>query len=118
MLDEPTDGFSSEQLERVRDVLRELPQLVWHQDEPISEPAAIPAFLVTQLARQTVNGELEQNYDAEFDYKTTLKELARGFQPHQVEQMTAVRRQMVAGLSGIQLAPAGTKLPPMPGAPR
>ena len=37
-----------------RDLLRELPQLVWHQDEPLSEPAAIPAFLVTQLARETV----------------------------------------------------------------
>jgi asparagine synthase (glutamine-hydrolysing) len=37
-----------------RDLLRELPQLVWHQDEPVSEPAAIPTFLVTQLARQTV----------------------------------------------------------------
>jgi asparagine synthase (glutamine-hydrolysing) len=36
------------------DVLRELPQLVWHQDEPVSEPAAIPTFLVTQLARETV----------------------------------------------------------------
>ena len=36
------------------DLLRELPQLVWHQDEPVSEPAAIPTFLVTQLARQTV----------------------------------------------------------------
>ncbi len=36
------------------DLLRELPQLVWHQDEPVSEPAAIPTFLVTQLARETV----------------------------------------------------------------
>lgn len=36
------------------DLLRELPQLVWHQDEPVSEPAAIPTFLVTQLARGTV----------------------------------------------------------------
>lgn len=36
------------------DLLRELPQLVWHQDEPVSEPAAIPTFLVTQLARRTV----------------------------------------------------------------
>ncbi len=36
------------------DLLRELPQLVWHQDEPVSEPAAIPTYLVTQLARQTV----------------------------------------------------------------
>src|SRR5262245_24470881 len=36
------------------DLLRELPSLVWHQDEPVSEPAAIPTFLVSQLARRTV----------------------------------------------------------------
>jgi len=37
-----------------RDLLREIPNLVWHQDEPVSEPAAIPTFLVSQLARETV----------------------------------------------------------------
>ncbi|MBI1796932.1 MAG: asparagine synthase (glutamine-hydrolyzing) [Candidatus Eisenbacteria bacterium] len=36
------------------DLLRELPRLVWHQDEPVSEPAAIPTFIVSQLARETV----------------------------------------------------------------
>jgi len=36
------------------DMLRELPRLVWHQDEPVSEPAAIPTYLVSQLARETV----------------------------------------------------------------
>ena len=36
------------------DLLRELPALVWHQDEPVSEPAAIPTYLVSQLARETV----------------------------------------------------------------
>ncbi len=36
------------------DLLREIPNLVWHQDEPVSEPAAIPTFLVSQLARETV----------------------------------------------------------------
>jgi asparagine synthase (glutamine-hydrolysing) len=36
------------------DMLRELPRLVWHQDEPVSEPAAIPTFLVSQLARRSV----------------------------------------------------------------
>ena len=36
------------------DLIRELPALVWHQDEPVSEPAAIPTFLVSRLARQTV----------------------------------------------------------------
>ncbi|MCC6652979.1 MAG: asparagine synthase (glutamine-hydrolyzing) [Candidatus Eisenbacteria bacterium] len=37
-----------------QDLLRELPQLVWHQDEPVSEPAAIPTFLISQFARRTV----------------------------------------------------------------
>ncbi|MEO5619212.1 MAG: asparagine synthase (glutamine-hydrolyzing), partial [Candidatus Eisenbacteria bacterium] len=37
-----------------RDLLREIPSLAWHQDEPVSEPAAIPTFLVSQLARETV----------------------------------------------------------------
>jgi len=36
------------------DVLRELPRLAWHQDEPVSEPAAIPTYLVSKLARETV----------------------------------------------------------------
>jgi asparagine synthase (glutamine-hydrolysing) len=36
------------------DVARELPRLVWHQDEPVSEPAAIPTYLVSRLARETV----------------------------------------------------------------
>jgi asparagine synthase (glutamine-hydrolysing) len=31
-----------------------LPRLAWHQDEPMSEPAAIPTFLVSRLARETV----------------------------------------------------------------
>ena len=37
-----------------RDLLRELPSLVWHQDEPMSEPAAIPTAMVSRLARETV----------------------------------------------------------------
>jgi asparagine synthase (glutamine-hydrolysing) len=36
------------------DLLRELPNLVWHQDEPMSEPAAIPTYMVSRLARETV----------------------------------------------------------------
>jgi len=36
------------------DLARHLPELVWHQDEPVSEPAAIPTFLVSRLARETV----------------------------------------------------------------
>ncbi len=32
----------------------ELPRMAWHQDEPVSEPAAIPTYLVSRLARQYV----------------------------------------------------------------
>lgn len=31
-----------------------IPRLVWHQDEPLSEPAAIPAYLICALARKSV----------------------------------------------------------------
>src|SRR4029077_2906803 len=36
------------------DLVRELPNVVWHQDEPVCEPAAIPTYLVSQLTRETV----------------------------------------------------------------
>ena len=36
---------------RLRD---ELPRMAWHQDEPVSEPAAIPTYLVSRLAREHV----------------------------------------------------------------
>ena len=36
------------------DLLRELPSLIWHQDEPMSEPAAIPTAMVSRLARESV----------------------------------------------------------------
>jgi asparagine synthase (glutamine-hydrolysing) len=36
------------------DLANLLPHLAWHQDEPVSEPAAIPTFLVSRLARETV----------------------------------------------------------------
>ena len=36
------------------DLVRELPELVWHQDEPMSEPAAIPTYMVSRLARDSV----------------------------------------------------------------
>jgi asparagine synthase (glutamine-hydrolysing) len=51
------DHFRTEHRELMvgaADMLRELPRLVWHQDEPVSEPAAIPTHLVAQLARRTV----------------------------------------------------------------
>ena len=36
------------------DVVKNLPRLVWHHDEPVSEPAAIPTYMVSMLAREHV----------------------------------------------------------------
>ena len=44
-----------EMLVGAADLERELPALVWHQDEPLSEPAAIPTCMVSRLARETVS---------------------------------------------------------------
>lgn len=37
-----------------KDVVENLSGLVWHQDEPVTEPAAIPTFMVSKLAREHV----------------------------------------------------------------
>jgi len=36
------------------DLVQNLPRLVWHQDEPVTEPAAIPTYMVSTLARRHV----------------------------------------------------------------
>jgi asparagine synthase (glutamine-hydrolysing) len=36
------------------DVLKTLPSLVWFQDEPVTEPSALPTYLVSRLARRDV----------------------------------------------------------------
>lgn len=36
------------------DVLDLLPRLVWHQDEPVTEPAALPTYLICKMARRDV----------------------------------------------------------------
>jgi asparagine synthase (glutamine-hydrolysing) len=37
-----------------RDFAKSLPQLIWHMDEPVSDPAAIPLFFISQLAREHI----------------------------------------------------------------
>ncbi|MBI5837832.1 MAG: asparagine synthase (glutamine-hydrolyzing) [Candidatus Eisenbacteria bacterium] len=36
------------------DVLEVLPRLVWHQDEPVTEPSALPTYLISRAARRDV----------------------------------------------------------------
>ena len=37
-----------------RDFFGALPQLVWHEDEPIAHPSSVPLYFVSALARQHV----------------------------------------------------------------
>jgi asparagine synthase (glutamine-hydrolysing) len=52
-----SEKFGTEHYEIVvgfEDVVEHLSGLVWHQDEPVTEPAAIPTFMVSKLAREHV----------------------------------------------------------------
>jgi hypothetical protein len=44
---------------------------------------------IQKLARDMVNGELEETFDSDVDYKTLAKDLARGFNVKQVQAMVA-----------------------------
>ncbi len=45
-------GLSYDELILTPDLVGLLPKLVWHLDEPLADPAVIPAFLVSQRAAQ------------------------------------------------------------------
>jgi len=47
-------GCSHQEIVVEPDVVNLLPRLIWHMDEPISDPAIIAAFLVCQRARERV----------------------------------------------------------------
>ena len=84
------------------DLLRELPSLVWHQDEPVSEPAAIPTYLVSQLARETVTVVLTGEGG---------DELFAGYPKHAVEPFARALSALPAGLRGALLDHGVDRLP-------
>jgi len=52
-----SDKFETDHYEIVvgyDDMVENLPRLVWHQDEPVTEPAAIPTYMVSRLAKEHV----------------------------------------------------------------
>lgn len=60
------------------DALQFLPKMVWHQDEPNADPACIPMYFVSKLAREsgTVVVQVGEGADEEFSgYSHYLREL-------------------------------------------
>ena len=84
------------------DLLRELPRLVWHQDEPVSEPAAIPTFLVSQLARETVTVVLTGEGG---------DELFAGYPKHAAEPLARFVSGLPAGVRDLLLGGGIARLP-------
>lgn len=85
-----------------QDVLRELPRLAWHQDEPVSEPAAIPTYLVSKLARETVTVVLTGEGG---------DELFAGYPKYAVEPFARTLAQWPAPLRGLVLDQVVDRLP-------
>lgn len=84
------------------DVLRELPRLAWHQDEPVSEPAAIPTYLVSKLARETVTVVLTGEGG---------DELFAGYPKYAVEPFARTLAAWPAPLRGLVLDQVVDRLP-------
>lgn len=60
------------------DALEFLPRMVWHQDEPNADPACIPMYFVSRLAREsgTIVVQVGEGADEEFSgYSHYLREL-------------------------------------------
>jgi len=84
------------------DLLRELPSLVWHQDGPVSEPAAIPTYMVSRLARETVTVVLTGEGG---------DELFAGYPKHAAEPFARRLARLPAPLRDVLLAGVVDRLP-------
>ena len=68
------------------DIIKELPKIVWHLDEPLADPAAVPVYFLSKEAKKTVTvvltgdgaDELFAGYD---QYKFMLWGSKAGFLP-------------------------------------
>jgi len=49
-----SDYFNTDHKEIViqPDLIKELPKIIWHLDEPLADPAAIPAYLMSEFAKR------------------------------------------------------------------
>jgi len=70
-------GTDHHELVLTPDHVKQLPEIVWHLDEPLADPAAVPVYFLSQLARQDVTvvltgeggDELFAGYKEDFPYR-------------------------------------------------
>jgi asparagine synthase (glutamine-hydrolysing) len=97
--------FGTEHYEIVvgfEDVVEHLSGLVWHQDEPVSEPAAIPTFMVSKLAREHVTVVLTGE---------GADELFAGYPQYGLESWAGRYRRLPSWLRDRVIRPAVSSLP-------
>src|SRR2546421_2418811 len=85
------------------DMQKFLPELVYHQDEPIADPVCIPPYYVSKLARETGTivvqvGEGSDEIFAGYDWFRTYLNIEDRFWRH-AERMPASARRAAAALA-------------------
>jgi len=85
------------------DMQKFLPELVYHQDEPIADPVCIPLYYVSKLARDTGTivvqvGEGSDEIFAGYDWFRTYLDIEDRFWRH-AERVPASARRAVAALA-------------------
>jgi asparagine synthase (glutamine-hydrolysing) len=93
------------------DFFRELPRLVWHEDEPLAHPSSVALYFVSELAARHVKvvltGEGSDEMLAGYErYRKTIYNLSLGERYHQLT--TKGMRRLVAGR--IVNLPAGSRV--------
>lgn len=95
------------------DVRKFLPELVFHQDEPLADPVCVPLYYVSKLARETgtiviQTGEGADEIFSGYDKYVSYLKLYEKFWKHAERTPVSFRRAMSA-LAKPVLAAAGTK---------
>jgi asparagine synthase (glutamine-hydrolysing) len=83
---------------------RFLPELVFHQDEPIADPVCVPLYYVSKLARETGTivvqvGEGSDEIFGGYDWFRTYLQIQERFWRH-AERTPSIVRQAAAGVAG------------------
>src|SRR5215212_2074726 len=88
-----------------------LPELIWHEDEPLAHPSSVPLYFVSELASRHVKvvltGEGSDELMAGYArYRKTILNLALGERYHRMvpSSIRDLVREQIAGMTGSKLS--------------